>query len=116
MHYPRWNPQKACERADLEIAGDAKGALRVNAAVPDEWIEILVNQGFVTLNGTVTWDHQRNLAEFCVRNVAGVRGVINRIAVSPQAPIHLFGNVRSWFEHREGERAAKRAGASTADY
>jgi osmotically-inducible protein OsmY len=79
MPYPGWNPQRACGRADPEIACDTAHAIRANAAVPEEWVEILVNQGFVTLAGTVEWDYQRNLAEFCVRNVAGVRGVINLI-------------------------------------
>jgi hypothetical protein len=108
MPFAGWNPQLAGGRADPEIACDTARAMGANAAVPEEWIEILVNQGFVTLAGTVEWDYQRNHAEFCVRNVAGVRGVINLIKVTPQAPIPLFGSVHSWFDRQEKERAARR--------
>ena len=71
-------------RTDPEIARDAVHAMKINVTVPDEKIKTLVNEGFVTLEGTVDWDFQRRGAESCVRNVAGVRGVINHLKVKPR--------------------------------
>lgn len=74
----------ASARTDPEIARDAVHAMKINVTVPDEKIKTVVNQGFVTLEGTVDWDFQRRSAESCVRNVAGVRSVVNLIKVKPK--------------------------------
>ena len=70
-------------RTDPEIARDTVHAMKINITVPDEKIKAVVNDGFVTLEGTVDWDFQRRGAESCVRNVAGVRGVVNHLRVKP---------------------------------
>ena len=74
----------ASVRTDPEIARDVVHAMKINVTVPDEKIKTLVNEGFVTLEGTVDWDFQRRGAECCVRNVAGVRGVVNHLKVKPR--------------------------------
>lgn len=48
--------------------------------VPDN-VRCIVINGFVTLEGAVEWPSQRNTIEACVRQVAGVRGVMNYLAV-----------------------------------
>ncbi len=127
----------ASARTDPEIARDAVHAMKINVTVPDEKIKAIVNEGFVTLDGTVDWDFQRRSAESCVRNVAGVRGVLNHLKMKPRvsagevstkieqalrrnaeldarritvsatgSKVDLYGNVRSWFEREEAERAA----------
>jgi osmotically-inducible protein OsmY len=74
----------ASVRTDPEIARDAIQAMKIDATVPNDKIKTLVDGGFVTLEGTVDWDFQRRGAESCVRNVAGVRGVVNHIKVEPR--------------------------------
>ena len=70
-------------RTDPEIARDIVHAMKINVSVPDEGIKTIVNQGSVTLEGTVEWDFQRRAAESCARTIEGVRGVVNHIKVKP---------------------------------
>lgn len=70
-------------RTDPEIARDVIHTMKINITVPED-IKAIVDQGFVTLEGSAEWDFQRRSAESCVRNVAGVRGVVNHIKVKPR--------------------------------
>jgi osmotically-inducible protein OsmY len=71
-------------RTDPEIARDIVNAMKLDLTVPDDRIKIGVHDGYVTLEGTVDWHFQGNGAETCARNVQGVRGVLNHIAVKPK--------------------------------
>ena len=68
------------ERTDTDIARDAAHRLRNNVAVP-ETVQVVVSDGYVTLDGTVTWMHQRAAAETAVKYLRGVKGVANAITV-----------------------------------
>ena len=69
------------ERGDIEIAHAVKNAMKWHSAVNEDLIEVLVDHGVIYLDGTVEWDYQKKAAEFGVRDLIGVRGVINRILV-----------------------------------
>jgi osmotically-inducible protein OsmY len=73
----------ADQRADPEIARDAVTALK--NYLPFSWhqIKVIVDKGWVTLEGQVEWNYQREEAERAVRRVKGVRGVINTIQLKP---------------------------------
>jgi osmotically-inducible protein OsmY len=43
-----------------------------------------VKSGWVTLEGEVEWNYQRERAEEAVRRVRGVKGITNSIEVKPQ--------------------------------
>lgn len=70
-------------RMDAEIARDVRRKLKANLEVPDDRIFVKVEQGFVTLEGTVAREPEKNAAEACVKAVDGVQGVANRIALAP---------------------------------
>ncbi len=70
--------------ADTDIAEAAIRALKGNYAVPADQIKVTVRQGFVTLEGTVEWYHQRTAAESAVRYLTGVTAVSNLIAIKPR--------------------------------
>jgi len=74
----------AAMRTDPEIARDIVSAMKLDLTVPDERVKIGVHDGYVTLEGTVDWNFQRSGAEACARNVNGVRGVLNHIAIKPK--------------------------------
>jgi len=102
-------------RTDPEIARDAVHAMKINVTVPDEKIKALVNGGFVTLEGTVDWDFQRRGAESCVRNVAGVRGVLNHIKVKPRVSAgEVSGRIEDALR-RNAELDARRITVSATD-
>ena len=69
------------KRSDSDIAQAAATALQLNSLVPDEKIQVQVENGRVTLTGEVDWSYQLASAEQCVRPLAGVRGLSNRITV-----------------------------------
>jgi osmotically-inducible protein OsmY len=124
-------------RTDPEIARDITQAMKIDLRIPDDRIKVGIDDGCVTVDGTVDWNYQREAAENCARKVNGVRGVANKIAVKPtvsptgvkakiedalrrsaeidarritvsaqDGTITLSGNVHSWFERDEAERAA----------
>jgi len=68
-------------REDADIAADVRHALQWDVSVPDEKIQSTVMNGFVTLTGRVESASQRDDAARAVANLAGVRGVENRITV-----------------------------------
>lgn len=72
------------ERPDTEIAHNAVSALRWDITVPDEKIRMTVRDGWITLEGEVMWQYQKASAERAIRNLVGVRGLTNLIAVRPR--------------------------------
>jgi osmotically-inducible protein OsmY len=73
----------AAERDDTDIAAAVVHALQWNVAVPDEHIGVVVEDGRVTLEGQVEWQHQREAAERAVRVLRGVKAVDNLITIAP---------------------------------
>jgi len=69
-------------KADIEIASAAAQIFEWNTLIPHERISALLNNGWVTLVGTVDcWTH-REEAQRAVSVLAGVRGVTNNIRVN----------------------------------
>jgi len=69
---------------DAEIAEAVRNALAWDRFVPHERLRSTVaNQGTVTLTGTVRTLSERDEAETVVCKLAGVRCVVNQIAVEP---------------------------------
>jgi len=72
------------QRPDPEIARDAVAALKARLPFSSEHIRVVVDKGWVTLEGQVEWNYQRQDAETAVRRVKGVTGVINTILLKPR--------------------------------
>lgn len=75
----------SAQRSDAEIAHAAVSALLWDVEVPEDKIQMTVDNGFVTLSGNVEWNFQRSAAERAVRYLSGVKGVINHIAITAHA-------------------------------
>jgi osmotically-inducible protein OsmY len=74
-------------RNDADIASAARNALTWNTVVPDSRIHIKVENGWITLSGEVDWDYQRRAAERALRDLLGVVGVKNLIAVTARVSV-----------------------------
>jgi osmotically-inducible protein OsmY len=67
-------------RTDTDVARAAANALAADIEVPDA-VKVIVRQGWLTLEGQVTWFFEKAAAERAIRYLAGVRGVTNLIEV-----------------------------------
>lgn len=65
--------------SDEAIAKAAHEALQWHVHVPPDVIKVRVEDGWVTLSGTVDWGYQKHLAERLVSQLRGVIGCINNI-------------------------------------
>ena len=72
------------ERTNEDIARAAVDALRWLILVPKDRIKVKVSNGWVTLEGNVDWQFQKNAAEAAVRHLVGVKGISNLIEVKPR--------------------------------
>lgn len=125
-------------RNDQDIASAAINALKWDVWVPSDCIKLKVADGWITLDGEVDYWYQQNAAVNAVRNLTGVKGVTNLIAIKKpdltpsevkdkidcalrrsaevdadqisvkvvDDKVILKGNVSSWAERDEAERAA----------
>ena len=71
----------ATDRLDPDIFAAARKALDDDPRVPQD-VRVHVDRGTVTLTGTVRWPHEKSEAEAIVRQVAGVRALVNHITVA----------------------------------
>src|SRR6202047_2337648 len=65
------------ERPDPDIARDAVAAIKTRLPFTAEHIRAVVKSGWVTLEGQVEWNYQRESAESAVRHIRGIKGVTN---------------------------------------
>jgi osmotically-inducible protein OsmY len=72
------------QRSDQEIAEAAVRALQWNAGVPEDTVQVAVDDGWVSLYGSVAWHFERLAAEQAIRDLVGVRGITNLITVPRQ--------------------------------
>ena len=103
-------------RTDTEIAQAARHALEWDVFVPDDKITSTVSDGWVTLQGTVELWSQREDAGRAIRNLTGVKGVVNQISVKATRPVTQ--DVRKAIEQaleRRAEREAKRIHVDVRD-
>jgi osmotically-inducible protein OsmY len=73
----------ASERSDEDLAKAARQTLEYSWDIPDT-VKLTVDQGWITLHGEVEWNYQREAAEQKVRDITGVKGVLNQIIVKPK--------------------------------
>ena len=91
------------KRSDEDIAAAAVDRLEWNSVVPDDAIKVKVENGWLTLTGSVDWRFERDAAEQDLRALSGVIGVTNKIVVKPDIkPANVKADIeqalhRSWY-------------------
>jgi osmotically-inducible protein OsmY len=76
----------SAERTDADIAGAVTRAIEWDAMIPTDGVKVTVSKGWVTLEGQVEWQFEKEAAERAARRITGVRGVTNLIRVQPSKP------------------------------
>jgi len=96
------------KRTDDDIAQACVSALKFNYSVPNEKIKILVSKGWVTLEGEVEWQYQREAATNAVRCLTGVTGVSTSITLKAHvSPSDVKDKIEAAFK-RSAEIDARR--------
>jgi osmotically-inducible protein OsmY len=73
----------AAVRTDEDVAAECVRALKDDYSVPDDLIKVLVVDGWVSLDGKVNWQFEKDAAGRAVRYLTGVKGLSNNISVTP---------------------------------
>lgn len=71
-------------KGDHSIATDIIDAFKWNWKIPGDKIKVKVEGGWVTLEGTVEWNYQKEAARKTVSTVVGLKGVINHIKIESE--------------------------------
>lgn len=71
------------QKTDMEVARTVEQVLNWSAQRALHDLMVVVEKGWVTLSGHVTWNYQRRLACTLVRSLMGVRGVTDSIELKP---------------------------------
>lgn len=95
------------EKSDTEIAKAALNALKWHSSVPNDTVMVKAENGWVYLSGEVQWAYQKNSAKNAIKDLTGVRGVSNSIAIKRDVkPIEVKERIEEAFE-RSAEIDAK---------
>lgn len=88
-------------KSDVEIANEVLVALKTNYAVPDDRVNVKVENGRVTLDGDVHWNYQKEAAKNAVSYLPGVKAITNNIMIKSK-----FNDM---LEKKDIENALKRS-------
>jgi osmotically-inducible protein OsmY len=70
--------------SDERLAHSIVSSFDWDSAVPQEKIDVKVQDGWITLEGQVDWNYQRLAAERALERLTGVKGVSNLINLKPR--------------------------------
>ena len=74
-------------KPDSEIAESVLNTLKWHTVIPQQNIQVKVEDGTVTLEGEVEWGYQRNSVSNAVASLSGVTAVNNSLVVKPKATV-----------------------------
>jgi len=69
------------KKDDNDIATEVLNAFQWNVEVPRDKVKVKVEKGWVTLEGELEWNFQKEAAKAAVRDLLGVAGVTNNITI-----------------------------------
>jgi osmotically-inducible protein OsmY len=87
------------KRSDEAIARAALDSLKWHANVPEDKIQLKVENGWVTMEGKVNWQFQKEAARKAVKDLTGVIGVTSLIRVEAvTTPTNIKDRIKNAFE------------------
>lgn len=119
---------------DIEIAREIMAAFEANSFVPQDQLEVKVENGWVTLDGELSWDYLRDITENTIQHLPWIKGIYNNIIITPElhdsidrndimkalnrssiddreitvsvsgTTVKLSGTVHTWHQREEAER------------
>jgi osmotically-inducible protein OsmY len=105
----------SARRDDADIARAALDALQWSVNVPDDQLRLVVENGWIKLDGEVDWRYQAEAAANSVRYLTGVRGVTNNVRVRPRVHAQDVRQAITAALKRSAEVEARQIAVETAD-
>ncbi len=87
-------------KTDSEIAEEVLKALNESWSVPKDKVQVKVENGWVTLEGELPWNYQREAAKSTINYLQGVKGIANQIKIKSE--------VQDAIEKKDVEKALER--------
>jgi osmotically-inducible protein OsmY len=100
------------KRPDPEIARDVVEKLQNALPYSSQFVKVTVKEGWLTLEGNLEWNYQRDRAEKAAQSVRGVIGVANDIKLKPRV---VAGDIKRKIEDALKRSAELDAGSITVD-
>jgi osmotically-inducible protein OsmY len=72
-------------KSDAEVANEVLGALKSNWSVPKDKVTVMVENGWVTLEGELPWNYQKEAAKNAINFLSGFKGVSNNIKIKSES-------------------------------
>jgi osmotically-inducible protein OsmY len=72
------------KKTDIEIAEAAVNALKWDTLVPDNRIRVKVENAWLTTEGEVDWQFQKNAVKHAVEHIVGIKGISNLVHITPR--------------------------------
>lgn len=72
-------------KTDVEVANEVLEGLKNNWSVPNDKVTIKVEDGWVVLEGELSWNYQKEAAKKAVSYLNGVKGVTNNIKIKSKS-------------------------------
>jgi osmotically-inducible protein OsmY len=94
-------------RTDVQVANEVLESLRSNWTVPKDKVTVKVENGWVTLEGELPWNYQKEAAKNAMINLQGVKGITNNIKVK--------SNVHDTIEKQDIENALRISSIDDSD-
>ena len=88
-------------KSDNDIAHEVLKALKDNWSVSEDHVKVKVEDGWVTLEGELTWNFQRQDAKTAISFLPGVKGVTNEIKIK--------SDIKDAIEKKDVEKALARS-------
>ncbi|MBB5442392.1 osmotically-inducible protein OsmY [Paraburkholderia sp. WSM4177] len=106
---------KPDQHSDEDVAGAVHAILYWSVAVPNDAVKIQVEQGWVTLTGTVDRAYQRHVVARAVGQMRGVRGLTNAIEVRRKVASQEISRNLEEAMRRRAEREVRHIGVDVKD-
>jgi osmotically-inducible protein OsmY len=100
------------KRSDTDVAEAVVTALRWHVWVPDT-VKATIEDGWVTLSGSVKWGYERASAADAVSYLSGVKGVTNNITMKPSLQPKAIKDAIQNALNRDAEIDAENIAVST---
>lgn len=76
---------KSVQKSNADIATDVLNALKWDWEVPLDKIQVEVEDGWVTLNGVLEWNFQRESAQKAIKHLKGIKGITSKITIQSES-------------------------------